>query len=371
MSPRARRRALLVTTAALLGLGIVAVASASAMVSAATYGHPYYYLARHLFSIAVGLAAGLACLWIPFDQIRRSARWLFAVSVLLLVLVWLAGPEVGGAKRWLRLGRFSVQPSEFAQLALVLYLADLLARKAGAVRDVRRGLLPPLLATGLLAGLVLIQPDLGTTAIMGAVALLLLAVADARPRHLGAVVLVGLAVLLVLLYGQEYRRRRLLVFWDPSQDPQGSGYQILQSYLALASGGLIGVGVGQSLQRLFYLPSGHADFLFAILGEELGLVGATAVLVLFGLFVACGLRIAVGAHDRFSKYLVCGLTGMIGLEAWVNLAVVTGLIPTKGLPLPFLSYGGTSMVVNLVACALVLQAGRHGQRYGLASALGR
>jgi len=371
MTSRRLRQFMLVIIVALLGLGIVAVYSASAMTSEATYGGSLRFIMHHLIAIVCGLALGLGCLMLPYSLVRKSARWLLLLSLLFLVLVVVCGPEVGGARRWFHVGRFSLQPSEFAQLSLVLYLSDLLARRADAMHDFWRGLLPPLVATGLLAGLVLLQPDLGTAIAMGSVALLLLAVAKARWQHLVGVVGVAAVVLVFLIGGEEYRRRRILAFLNPWQDPQGIGYQILQSYYALASGGLAGLGLGASLQKLFYLPSAHTDFIFAIIGEELGFVGTTAIIGLFALFVTCGFRIAMALQDLFSKYLVCGVVGMLGLEATVNIAVVTGMLPTKGLPLPFISYGGSSMVMNLVACALLFHASRHGEHFNLESALGR
>jgi cell division protein FtsW len=371
MTPRRLRQLLLVIVAALLGLGVVAVYSSSAMASEATYGGTMRFVTQHLIAIACGTLTGLGCLFIPYEQLRGSARWLLALSILLLVLVAVFGQEVGGAKRWFHIGRWSLQPSELAQLSLVLYLADVLARRTEHLQDVRRGLLPPLIATGITAGLVLIQPDLGTTIAIGAVALLLLWVAKARWQHLVILAVIAAVVLVFLIAGEEYRRRRIMAFLDPWADPRGSGYQILQSYFALSSGGLFGAGVGGSLQRLFFLPGAHTDFIFAIIGEELGLIGTTAVLGLLGLFLACGFRIAMAAQDLFSKYLVCGLVGLIGFEAMINIAVVTGLLPTKGLPLPLISYGGTSMVMNLVACALIFNASRHGERFALTSALGR
>lgn len=362
MTPRQLRRLLLVIIFTLLGLGIVAVYSSSALVSEATYGGSLRFLANHLLGILCGIALGVGCLAVPYPTIQRSGRWLLLASLLGLVLVDLFGQEAGGARRWFRIGRWSLQPSEVAQLSLVLYLADLLARKADKMQDLQRGLLPPLLVTGLTAGLVLIQPDLGTAIAMGAVALFLFVLARARWQHLVLVVGVAAAVLVFLIAGEEYRRQRILAFLDPWADPRGSGYQIIQSYLALASGGLVGLGVGGSLQKLFFLPNAHTDFVFAVIGEELGLVGTTAVLGLFALFLAFGFRIAIAAQDLFSKYLVCGLVAMIGLEAAVNIAVVTGLVPTKGLPLPLISYGGTSMAINLVACALIIRASKHGER---------
>ena len=362
MNPRQLRQRLLLIITALLGIGLVAVYSASAIVSQNAYGDSFRFVTHHVIGIGVGLAASLACLMIPFPAIRASSRWLYLVSLVLTILVFLVGQEVGGARRWFRIGGFGIQPSELAQLSLALYLADFLARKGPAIQEFRRGLLPALMATGLAAGIVLIQPDLGTAVAMGLVALLLLGVAKARWQHLVGVVVLAVVALVVLIASAEYRRRRILAYLDPWHDPLGVGYQILQSYFALAGGGLIGEGIGASLQKLFYLPSAHTDFIFAIIGEELGLIGSTLVLGLFGLFMTIGFRIAVAAQDLFSKYLVCGLVGMIGFQAVVNMAVVIGLLPTKGLPLPFISYGGSSMVMNLVACALVFQASKHGER---------
>jgi len=358
MTPRQLRQTLLIIITTLLGLGIVAVYSSSAMASEATYGGTLQFVLHHLVAIACGVVLGVGCLMMPYEMLRRSARWLLLLSLVLLALVFLFGQEVGGAKRWFHFGRWSVQPSELAQLSLVLYLSDLLARRHVFLHDVWRGLLPPLLVTGLMAGMVLIQPDLGTAIAMGSVAMLLLVVAKARWQHLLVVVAVAAVALIFLVAGAAYRRRRMLAFLDPWQDPRGVGYQILQSYFSLASGGLFGLGVGASLQKLFFLPSAHTDFIFAIIGEELGLVGTTAIILLFGLFLICGFRIAMTARDAFSKYLVCGLVGMLGLEAMVNIAVVTGMLPTKGLPLPFISYGGSSMVMNLIACALIFRASR-------------
>lgn len=371
MRPKQLRQLLLIILLGLLGIGIVSVYSASAMMSEVNYGGSLRFVEHHLISIACGAVLGVLCLFIPYPMFRRSARWMFGISILLLLMVYLLGHEAGGARRWFQLGRFSIQPSEFAQLSLVLYLSDLLSRRAGQLQRFWSGLMPPLIATGLMAGLVLIQPDLGTAIAMGSVALLLLSIGKARAKHLGFIMLLAVVVLGVLVAGAQYRMRRIFAFLDPWQDPRGIGYQIIQSYLAMASGGIFGRGLGASLQKLFYLPSAHTDFIFAIIGEELGLVGTTGVIALFGVFMACGFSIAVAARDLFSKYLVCGLVGMIGLEAMVNIAVVTGLLPTKGLPLPFISYGGSAMAMNLIACALIFQASRHGERGVGESALSR
>ena len=358
MTDRALRRFLLLVMTTLLGLGVIAVYSTTAIMAHEVYGQSFRFVVTHLVAIGIGLGLGLGCLAIPYSVLRGSAKWLVAASLVLLVLVRVLGPEIGGAHRWFRMARLSVQPSEFAQLALILYLADFFARKHEVVQRLREGGLPPLVVTGVMAGLVLLQPDLGTAVVMGSLALLLLVIAKARWRHLGIILTICAVALGVLIGGQEYRRQRMLAFLHPGQDPQGAGFQILQSYLALAGGGVIGQGLGASMQKLFFLPGAHTDFIFAIIGEELGLLGTTALLGLFALFICCGIRMALAVEDRFDKYLICGCVGLIGFEAVVHMAVVTGLMPTKGLPLPLVSYGGTAMVSNLLACALIFRGSR-------------
>jgi len=363
MNARRLRQQLVVIVLLLLGLGLIAVASASALAGYSTYGDSWHFVSMHAAAVILGAGLSLACLSVPAPTLRASAKWILLGSLLVLALVLVFGQETGGARRWFRLGRLSFQPAEVTQVVLIVYLADLLARKGDHIRRFTEGMLPALIATGLAAGLTLLQPDLGTAVSMGAVTLLLLVIAKARWSHLIGVA--GLAVLAVavLVLGTEYRRQRMLAYLDPWSDPQGRGYQIVQSYLALASGGLLGQGLGGSIQKLFYLPSAHTDFLFAILGDELGLIGTTAVILLFALLTICGFRLAMLTHDPFGKFLICGLVGMLALKAIINIAVVTGMVPTKGLPLPFLSYGGTAMIMHLVACGLILHASRAGERY--------
>ncbi|MBI3325038.1 MAG: putative lipid II flippase FtsW [Candidatus Omnitrophica bacterium] len=358
MTDRDLRRFLLLIIATLIGLGCIAVYSSTAIMAYETYGRSLHFVVSHLLAVAVGLGLSLLCLAVPYARLRAAAKPLVVICLVLLVMVLIFGSEAGGARRWFRLGRFGIQPSEFAQLALVIYVSDYLARKHEVIQDFRQGFLPPMLITALMAGLTLLQPDLGTAIVMGAVALLLLVAAKARWRHIGLVCVVGALALAVLVCGQAYRRRRMLAFLHPWEDPQGVGFQIVQSYIAMGSGGLVGRGIGASLQKLFFLPDAHTDFIFAVIGEELGLLGTTAVIGLYGLFALSGLRMAVSVEDRFSKYLICGCVGLIGVEALINMAVVTGLMPTKGLPLPLVSYGGTAMVSNCLACALILQASR-------------
>ena len=358
MTDRDTRRIFALLVLTLLGIGCIAVYSATAVMAHQAYGQSLRFLTSHLMAIGGGLVLGLCGLAAPLSAVRGSAKALVVVSVAVLVLVLIVGQEINGANRWFRLGRLSIQPSEFAKLALVIYLADFLARKRTLIGEWQEGLVPPLLVAGLMAGLVLLQPDLGTAVAIGTVAMVLLMMANARWRHLGVVLGVCAVALVILVAGEEYRRRRLLAFVNPWQDPQGAGFQMVQSYLALAGGGLLGQGLGGSVQKLFYLPGAHTDFIFAVIGEELGLLGTTAIIGLFALLISCGVRMVQRTDELFRKYLIAGCMTLIGFGAIVHMAVVTGLLPTKGLPLPFVSYGGTSMVSHLVAGAFILNASR-------------
>jgi cell division protein FtsW len=244
-------------------------------------------------------------------------------------------------------------------LALVLYLADVLARRQARIGSFWRGVLPPLLVTGAAAVLVIAQPDLGSSVALAAVALCLLFLAGARPLHMGLVAVAALPLFVVLVTTASYRLRRILAFLDPWADPRGAGFQIIQSYLALGGGGLTGRGLGGSKQKLFYLPEAHTDFIFAIVGEELGFVGAAAAVGLFGVVLWRGMRIAMRLADPFAALLAFGLTLLVSTQALVNLGVVVGLLPTKGLPLPFVSFGGSSLLVSMAAVGLLLNLSQH------------
>ncbi|NIM09847.1 MAG: FtsW/RodA/SpoVE family cell cycle protein, partial [Planctomycetales bacterium] len=259
---------------------------------------------------------------------------------------------------WLRIEGFVFQPSEFAKLAWVLFLAHYMARLPGRVGDFTNGLLPVLGLTGLAVVLILLEPDLGTAVTFSVVALMLLFAGGAKVRHLAVLCLSLLPVLFYLIWGSDYRRERWLTYLDPWRDPSDSGFQIIQSFLAFGSGGAWGAGLGEGRQKLFFLPYPHTDFIYSVIGEELGLVGTFLILCCFVVLVWRGLRVGLRAADPFSQYLAVGISLMIGLGALINLAVVTGLLPTKGLPLPFISYGGSSLVVNLVGIGLLLGISR-------------
>jgi cell division protein FtsW len=345
----------------LLSIGVVMVYSASAIVAADRFQDPYFFLKKQVFWALLGAACLWGALRTDYRRLERVVLPLLVVAAALLVLVLVPpiGQAINGTRRWIRLGPVSFQPAELAKLALVVYLAAFLARKREALGDFRRGLLPPLAVTGLLAALVLAQPDLGSCLTLVALTLALLFLAGGRVAHLGLLLASALPLLAIAIWAAPYRLRRITAFMDPWSDPRGGGFQIIQSWLALGNGGLFGQGIGGSKQKLFYLPESHTDFIFAILGEELGFVGAAAVVGLFVVLVWRGLRIGLRTPDPFGAYLALGITVLIATQTLVNLGVVTGLLPTKGLPLPFISFGGSALLVTMLATGVLLNISQH------------
>jgi cell division protein FtsW len=295
---------------------------------------------------------------------RRLEAWRWAILgaagvLLVLVLVPPLAQPINGTRRWLRLGPLSFQPAELAKLALVAFVAWQLDRKAEIVNS-RELLLPVAIVTGTLAGLVLLQPDLGSAVLLVATAGALLFLGGLSWRFVAAAAGVALPVVWFLVIAVPYRRARLFSFLDPERDPLGSGFQALQSLIAVGSGGLFGLGPGESVQKLYFLPYPHSDFIYAITAEELGLAGALAVLALFSVLIWRGVRAGWRAPDPFGRYLGCGLAVLLGFQAFMNISVALAMMPTKGIPLPFVSYGGSSLVVSLVACGVLLNVSQHG-----------
>jgi cell division protein FtsW len=332
----------------LMAFGSVMVFSAGAAYAAKTYGDWTFFLRREAIYGVVGLCAFVFALRTDYSIYRRLTYPLLFLALGLLASVLVIGSRAGGAVRWFKLGPLSFQPSELAKFALVLYLAVLLARKPDKVRHFSMGFLPPLVMTGMFLGFLLLQPDLGTAVIMGVTAMGLLFVAGTRADYiLGALLVAAPVGWKVFITGTPWRMRRMLAFLNPWQFRREGGYQLYESLITVGSGGVLGQGLGHGRQKLFFLPEAHTDFILAIVGEELGLAGICFVLVGFGLIVWRGLLAAARSRDLFGSYLAFGLSCLFGLQALVNMAVVMGLLPTKGLPLPFISYGGTALVMSL------------------------
>ncbi len=346
---------------ALVSIGVVMVYSASAIMAADRFHDPLHFLKRQAMWVILGMAALWAGMRFDYRRLERFVVPLLAVSFVLLVVVLVPpfGQEINGTRRWLRLGPVSFQPVELAKLSLLLYLASFLARREEAMASFGRGLLPLLLMAGGMAGLTLLQPDMGNAMVLVILTLALAYLGGARVMHMGFIAGAALPLCAIAIAMKPYRLRRMASFMNPWNDPQGSGFQIIQSFLALGSGGWLGRGLGESKQKLFYLPEAHTDFVFAIIGEEFGIAGAAVVVALFTLLIWRGLRIGLRAPDAFGSYLALGLTVMLATQTIVNLGVVTGSLPTKGLPLPFISFGGSALTMTLFSAGILLNISQH------------
>ena len=345
---------------ALALLGCVMIYSASALEAARIWGNPYRYLLKQLGALALGLGLAFAVSRMDAAFLRRPWVVYGALGTgLVLCAAVLFRPPINAARRWLVVGRFTLQPAEFLKVALVLFLAYQIDRKQGRLDDFLHGILPTAVFLAIATGLVLAEPDLGTAAsyLIVAATLLFLAGAPLRFFAIGGAAIVP--VLAILMVSASYRRQRIVSFLHPEADPLGKGFQAAQSLIAVGTGGWIGNGLGQSRQKLFFLPYPHTDFIYAIVGEELGFAGAILVLALFGVVAWRGLRAARRAPEPYLAYLAAGATAMIVLQAAINVGVVLTLLPTKGIPLPFLSYGGSSLVADCVAAGLLLNVSQH------------
>jgi cell division protein FtsW len=351
---------LLCITMLLVLAGIVMIYSASIGVSDRAFGSSSLLLRNHLLHLGIGLVGLMVAMRLPLAAWKEwiPVALLICFTLLILVLVPGFGYKVGGARRWFRLGLVSVQPTEILKFVLIAFVASYLDRKQALVSQFFRGVMPGLVVMGVFLLLVLLQPDFGTAVLIALTLLLMIFVGGAKPVHILAS-LAGACVLgAYLIATQSYRMKRFLVFLNPWDDPQDSGFQIIQSYLAIGNGGVFGLGLGDSRQKMFFLPDAHTDFIFSILAEELGLLGVLAIMFLFACFVWRGYRASLAAGDDFSRYLAYGITTLFGLQIVLNLAVVMGMMPTKGLPLPFISLGGSSLVLSLFMTGILLNVGR-------------
>lgn len=347
----------------LLGIGLVMVYTSSTAIAEAETGNPFHYLQRQALWAVISLGSMFFFAAIAPWMWQKHSRTIMLVVLLLLIAVLIPGVGIYrlGARRWLGIGGQTVQPSEFAKFGFIIFLADYLARNFREVPQFWRGLVPPLVALGVTFGLIMLEPDLGTSMTLAGTAYLMFFAAGADLKHLGSLAALGAAGIFVLARIDPERWSRITTYLDPfnSETATTSGYQIIQALLAFGSGGLFGLGLGRSRQKFFYLPERHTDMIYAVLGEELGFIGAVLVLLLFAAFAWRGYRIAIQAPDRFSSLLAVGVTSLIVLQAAMNIAVVTATIPTTGIPLPFLSYGGSSLLITLSGVGILLGVSRY------------
>jgi cell division protein FtsW len=361
--PRRRSfdRWLLLTTL-LLGLGgFFIVGSASHYIAMSLGKEPTYFLVRHGAFLALGVAAMAGTMALPLERLDRRGVALALVGVALCALLLvLAMPAAGGAHRWFRIGPFGLQPSELAKIATIVFLAHVLARKSEAeVNDVRKSLGLIAAVVGAMAFLIVIEPDLGSAVMVLATCAVMVFVAGLRWRYIAAAAAIGVAFVVLAVIAQPYRMKRIETFLNPGSDTQGAGFQLAQSLLAVGSGGTTGVGFGQGQQKAYYLPAAHTDFVFSVVGEEMGLIGTLLLLSGVGVFIWRGMRAALRSPHRFGFYVALGGTVVIGLQSLIHMGVCVGLLPTKGLPFPLLSYGGSSLIASFAVIGLVLNVSQH------------
>ncbi|MBI4081974.1 MAG: putative lipid II flippase FtsW [Candidatus Lambdaproteobacteria bacterium] len=341
-------------------LGALMVYSASAPLSDRMFNSSVVFLRNHLLHLALALAALAIAMRVPYRLWRDWVPLALLISFLLLILVLIPGigHQAGGARRWIRLGFINFQPTEVLKLVLIANVASFLDRRQDVVHEFFRGIVPTLTVMGAFLLLVVMQPDFGSVVLIALTLLLMIFVGGAKPGHI-LFSLAGFALIGgYLIASRSYRVQRILAFLDPWEDRLDAGFQIVQSYLAFGRGGWFGVGLGDSRQKMLFLPDAHTDFIFPILAEELGYLGVIATMVLFAVFLWRAFRVSLGAGDEFGRYLAYGIGSLFGLQILINLAVVTGLIPTKGLPLPFISYGGSSLVMAMLMVGILLNIGR-------------
>jgi cell division protein FtsW len=351
---------LFTATLLLVCASIVMVYSASAVLALERFQQPYLFLIKQGLWMVLGLAVLGIAMRVDYRTYRNEA---FIWSVLAIIALMLVGvlfrAPVNGTHRWFGIGGLGIQPSELAKIACVFFIALMLERRMHRIDEVSYSLLPIGIVVGTLVGLILLQPDFGTAMSLLLIMSVMIFAAGLHYRYFVGSLLAILPIVYVVLVSAPYRRRRLMAFWDPWADPLGDGFQIIQSLIAVGTGGVTGTGIMAGVQKLFYLPEPHTDFIFAVIAEELGLIGATAVLVCFGVIAWRGLRIATRAEDSFGAYVALGLTTMIVVQALVNISVVLGLLPTKGIPLPLVSAGGSSLLISLLGMGILLNISQH------------
>ena len=353
-------KVLFTATLLLVCTSIVMVYSASAVIAMERFQQPYLFLFKQAAWLLIGLSLVPIVMRIDYRCYRQPIVICTGLAIVALALVAvLFVPPVKGASRWLGIGPVGAQPSELAKIVIIVFTAALLERRMDRIDEVGYSLLPIGVVTGIIVGLIVVEPDFGTAVTVLVIAGVMVFAAGVSYRYVIGLLLVSLPAFYFVVMATEYRRQRVLAFLDPWNDPLGSGFQMIQSMIAVGPGGVFGRGLMGGVQKLFYLPEPYTDFIFAVIGEELGLIGATLIVLCFGVIAWRGFRAAALAPDRFGAFLAIGLTAMIGFQAFFNISVVLGLAPTKGIPLPFVSAGGSSLLINLVGMAMLLNVSQH------------
>ena len=352
---------LIVVTLMLLSIGLIMVYCASAIWAAYKFDDSFFFVKRQMLFAGIGVFAMFFIMNINYWTWRTWAKVLVIVCFILLIAVLIPGigMERNGSRSWIGVGAFSIQPSEFMKLAMIAFLAKFLSEQQKYITTIKKGLAPSLGLVFLAFGMIMLQPDLGTGTVMVGTCVVMIFVAGARIIHFVWLGLMGVAGFVVLVLSAPYRIKRITSFLDPWEDPLGSGFQIIQSLLAIGPGGLFGLGLGQSRQKFFYLPEPQTDFIFAIISEELGFIGGSFVILLFALLLWRGIRIALGAPDLYGSFVAVGIISMVAIQVMINIGVVSGLIPVTGITLPFLSYGGSSLTLMLMAIGVLLNISRY------------
>ena len=353
-------KVLFMATLLLVCVSVVMVYSASAVIALERFQQPYLFLTKQALWTVLGLAVLGVAMRVDYRTYRNEPFiWCLLALVLVMLIAVLFSAPVNGTRRWFGVGGLGIQPSELAKVACVFFTALILERRMHRIDDLSYSLLPIGLIVGLVVTLILLEPDFGTSISLALVVAVMVFAAGLHYRYFVGLALVALPAIYLVLVAAPYRRRRLLAFWDPWADPLGDGFQIIQSLVAVGTGGVFGRGLMGGVQKLFYLPEPHTDFIYAVIGEELGLVGATAILLCFCVIAWRGLRISARAEDTFGSFVALGLTTMIAAQAFVNISVVLGLMPTKGIPLPLVSFGGSSLLINLLGMGVLLNISQH------------
>ncbi|SYX83692.1 putative lipid II flippase FtsW [Paenibacillus alvei] len=353
---------LLLSVVLLACFGMAMIFSASSALSSLKHEDPWYYTSRQVKFACIGLLGMFVMMNIPIQVWKKTAPYLLLLSVVLLIVVMAAGSSMNGARRWIVVGGFQFQPVEFTKLALIMYISSLISNKGERIRSFKKGLLPILIVVSFISLLIMKQPDFGAVIMLLFICLTVMIVGGVHMRQLAVLFLAALPVIIYLAFSQSYRLQRIASFMNPYDDQQGSGYQLIQSIYALAHGGVTGTGFGHGIQKLFYLPEAHTDFIFAVIGEEFGFLGSCLVVFVFFVLVVRGFMAALNSDDPFAIMLGTGIVSMIFIQFMLNLGAVTGLLPITGVPLPFVSYGGSSLILCMASTGIILSISRDNYR---------